>query len=651
MSFSNGYMNPNKKRTIRHKKWRTNRSTVKLHKGKHSRKIHRQTSRRQHPHLLKGGQFLGAGTFGAVYSPNLPCDTDHIDSGSSKFVSKIVYDPSDCEQEYSPAVILSEVFTEAQLRRFSGYAAVPLKKCDVHPDATRHNRYDDEWLKDSRGRFGPIDISDTNKWMIRGREIPGSICQVLYKRGKIDFHTAISQTTNLVELTEYMDSLLSVAKGIQMLQEKDLVHLDIKPANVVLFKEALAGGEFLVPKLIDLGDLRKISSIGREEYYKYFINAMYPYYPPSTAWLTLAIHREVTAYDVYSQLKQILMLRENQKRIPLFWTQIAAGLYKLYAALNAVPSFSPIAMLIESIARRYIYERTFGAFDRVSFPDTETATPVYLTREEIATRIRNYVRPIRLRNPRGRRTHKYTPFVSMMTARYMNPLDEPLLADGSRPATPTDLSANERVKRILKHIDVYQFGILLLSVIAFSRIADYRPLLTPENFPHIQGMMCYIELAASCIFETEKPTTMEDILCQFTQISFELNELTTAGGVGQSAKLQPLYFWKLFWPSADGLFPTADVRLIDRRAYRFYLTEMMVRLHQGICDVQAALKEDNSAKRVENIKAYVLEKHAEVYKRALWQGNDLEGLDNTLKTMLEHNIEHLYSDEGRWWGR
>ena len=176
----------------------------------------------------KGGKLLGEGSFGYVFGlPALPCDQDDINKNLNEYVSKIAKNSTEnFRDEWNGAELLRN------LPNVNDYFILPTKKCPVNSLYIKPPYTEDTW-------HSPVGIVDiVGKSMLLSDKANGTI-EDFFKNNPNNILSNITK-------------LLNIAKGIQLLQNNNLIHNDIKVSNCVIYENTA--------KIIDLADIRDMNT-------------------------------------------------------------------------------------------------------------------------------------------------------------------------------------------------------------------------------------------------------------------------------------------------------------------------------------------------------------------------------------------------------
>jgi serine/threonine protein kinase len=233
---------------------------------------------------LKGGEFIGQGTYGCVFYPAKPCSSNGI---AQVGVSKVFADTKSMEEEFKETEKIQKMDPNNE------YTNKVLEKCK----ATRSSfddddKYDCDWINHTIN-----DHSDEESWTEspsqvelerKGNEAFGKLTldQLIYEHKGVDFQEFLKNVDkNYKTLSEAFDHILSFAKGVAMLQKHKYVHMDLKPPNT-LVTDSKKG------ILIDFGISRHYDKVYDLKESGYLLESHYPYFPPEFTLFMTHIEKE-----------------------------------------------------------------------------------------------------------------------------------------------------------------------------------------------------------------------------------------------------------------------------------------------------------------------------------------------------------------------
>lgn len=200
--------------------------------------------------VRSGGKYLGKGSEGCIFRPHLKCINQ---SNKKNSVGKVFNDDEKYNNELDMARIMERVDVN------NNFSIPIIAACD----GIQYYRHNDEVSKCKL-----IDMSIP----------PSNFKQIIYKYGGQSLQQIMSSDTRTGNITNFCKLFLAfkpILLGIQKFNNRDpspnIVHLDIKPHNILLLRSKLY--------LIDYGLLS-----AHDEIYQtnrtHILSSDYPWYPP-----------------------------------------------------------------------------------------------------------------------------------------------------------------------------------------------------------------------------------------------------------------------------------------------------------------------------------------------------------------------------------
>ena len=227
---------------------------------------------------LKGGRYLGSGTYGCIFHPNLPCADFPTNPNS---VSKIIENKSLTEEW----TLINDVYKLKSIDNRGDYLIFPNKKCDI-----THIKPDDQLNRCDmidRGLISGVSLTeDINRWYDH----------IIMPYGDSDlWNLRASQrgSGTLPNIETQWSHHLNVLKAVYLLNSNNLVHRDIKGPNIVMHNEKL--------KLIDFGLTTKINV---DDNVRNYVASLPPHSRPSAqlfvdkAWNEYIVNKNVSSKNI-----------------------------------------------------------------------------------------------------------------------------------------------------------------------------------------------------------------------------------------------------------------------------------------------------------------------------------------------------------------
>lgn len=199
---------------------------------------------------LRGGKFLGSGTYGCVFFPRIPCSKK---TSTEEGVGKILRDVNEYRDELSigkkirPLDENGDVFNKL------------VKGCTV---SLHDILADDEWNKCEH-------VDKTVK----------EYMQIIYKEKGIDLSKYLTNNFQNYDTTDIhiLKQIQNLLKGVHVLVKAGRVHLDLKKDNVLISNAGQPNEKLL---LFDFGLSRKFEDVYDYDQSDFLLEYSYPVYPP-----------------------------------------------------------------------------------------------------------------------------------------------------------------------------------------------------------------------------------------------------------------------------------------------------------------------------------------------------------------------------------
>jgi serine/threonine protein kinase len=151
---------------------------------------------------MRGGKVLGEGNYGCIVSPHYPCKKDKDKGSSNNKVSKL----AELDRVFDPQIY----YKLAKIPNYEKYFIFPHRSCEINTNMIRSD--------DKKGCKG-VKMSKRNK----------TIHNSIMKKG--DYDLGKIPKTGANEVANYLSKLL---KGIKVLINNSIIHLDIKAGNIII---------------------------------------------------------------------------------------------------------------------------------------------------------------------------------------------------------------------------------------------------------------------------------------------------------------------------------------------------------------------------------------------------------------------------------
>ena len=215
---------------------------------KTSKKSNKRASKKRVRKMI-GGKLFGKGTFGTVYGePRMLCEGETSKTPNiENEVSKIYEDDKEAEEEMKVNERLLTKMSEEDLTELKKYSVLPKKQCDLNVSyVDRHPYRRMDW------RMTDGNIGAEEMFISERSERNGYNKMVIFDKGGEELGKIFSKINSEKSFKDCLIKLISIGKGIQILQNAGFIHGDIKDSNSIE-----ENGSF---KLIDMADVREIST-------------------------------------------------------------------------------------------------------------------------------------------------------------------------------------------------------------------------------------------------------------------------------------------------------------------------------------------------------------------------------------------------------
>ena len=331
----------------------------------------------------KGGILLGKGSFGYIFGkPRLPCKGETLHE-STKEVSKLFIEDDTDDLNSDKAYKIIEFVQNLQLesgQNIHDYLLLPSKECDID---TEHKIYKQETSN--------LDEVFESKL-------------VIYPLAKGDLNSIVVKDKKFSFFKKIMSKLVNIAHGIQILQQNEYIHGDIKMDNCMIHEYSSSNDVYKLGDLDTLGYMDK--------------NTTYPvsHAPEYPCWPFCVILRDFL---------------QEPRGSPIQYHNVPLTPYSDYC-------ISSFRIIIDNI---------------LNLINEKLPNSGYISKKRTKTHIKLYIKSILIKI----RDEK---IISKKESNYNNWLGPWLNYYNN------SLSSDEKIKDLYKRVDTYSFGILILEFIA-----------------------------------------------------------------------------------------------------------------------------------------------------------------------------------------
>lgn len=429
----------------------------------------------------RGGKFLGKGAYGSVYGePRLVCKGEtYEDIKDLSEISKVFRSSNYANEEIDVIARLSVKIPPDKLVLLRKYSVLPIKNCKIDKTAVNSPPYTtDAWKNNSIGIKDDIIFNNTEQLpTVDTNEYTNMIIQ---SKGGDDLKTIFTNIDSDIEFQKCVIKLIGIAKAIQILQNHNFIHGDIKTINCLEHD-----GIF---KLIDMADCRDIISTTNAKYMPF----AFGYFP----WPSTCIYTHFFNTVVPTSLTEINLTHDIIMDNYLDIEEYNNSMYTTYILPNLVYSYN-------------IFNMGFA-------PD------------EIID-LHNYRDKVYTQKTLGKKrllhNGKYSQWI---TDANLNRFHQQLLLD--IPGTTTDFidefngyfqafpTVEAAKLDIFKRIDIYSFGILILSCInGYVSWKNTQPdkIIVPDIR---EFMLKMYKIAYDCCIQLDKCSNFNKIVDDYLDV-------------------------------------------------------------------------------------------------------------------------------------
>ena len=472
---------------------RNNKIGVKYTKSKkikknNSRKIKKNNSRK----IKRGGEYINAGSFGAIYAnPRLLCEYETLNRpGIYDEVSKIFEFNDDATDEINNIIELESGLGN-DLEEFKKYAIIPKKMCDINLESLKKPPYDNDkygkynnikkWMsKKYKGIYGENIYNDDIFTPLRtplhynNNKYYGKL--IISDKGDSDLLNFFNEINSDDFFKYCLREIISIGKGIKILQDNGFIHNDIKASNCIKHNNTF--------KLIDLAQSKNIKNTIEN------INCnSYVYWPHTVVYTHFFKDKNV-------KQENIIMTKE-----------LVSELFNKYLKfnINQYKKHMPILFNIFAISNEYGFtqeeiDRVHEIRDNLYFQKTFNITNpyVYFNDNDIN---KNIIKT--LNDPNFSVNQNYNDFLEKFNTIFQN------------------FENIDTLKMdLFKRIDIYGFGMIILECIGMY--LDYKnkqtnnDIIISEDIREI--ILKLYEIIYKCCYQGERVANFDEIIKEYISI-------------------------------------------------------------------------------------------------------------------------------------
>jgi len=456
---------------------KTKHRNIKNIKNKCNNK--RKTKRTNH-----GGRYINSGTYGDVYGePRLLCDDEDLsiltdkNSAPYKEVSKIFSRKSTADIEFNSVEHLKTIMNKEDLDELQEYCVLPMRNCIVKENIVRSPPYNTEnWRKNIKKEY--------NKKILNADiGLNGYQNMITYRQGGDNLHEIFNKIHNEDDCIYCLTKLLSILKGIQILQKYNIIHGDLKSPNCIAIDDTF--------KIIDMADVKRIETSNDS---KSLPNAFGYYTWPSISIYTFFFDDEKMNFckvkpEQKFKIDQTLLKRLYNSQYDFnnmnYYQNVNTHLRECFRDINIGFNETDLTK-IRDIGNDLIAQKTFGIIDSI---ENEYDA------ESDALKIIN--------NINGSDTSKQESMNAFL--------------DKFNTIFSSFDSEEEMKLDLFKRIDIYSFGIMVLYVIKqfIVCLSRKKELIIQDRLDYIYDLYHFVNV---CCSQYEKVVNIDQLVFAYDAI-------------------------------------------------------------------------------------------------------------------------------------
>lgn len=194
--------------------------------------------------MQNGGKFIGDGMTGCVFKPHLKCKDVN---NKKNAIGKVFFDKKEYDNESKLVEIVKRIDPN------NNFTVPMLGKCDKV-------QY-----------FRSTDNIKSCKMIRENSQDPQTYHQIIYSYGGKSLETTLERNGTVNSFWKILTAFEPILKGIEKFTKDSIVHLDIKPPNILMLKNKLY--------LIDFGLMSSNEEVFKKNRHEILIDN-YMWYPP-----------------------------------------------------------------------------------------------------------------------------------------------------------------------------------------------------------------------------------------------------------------------------------------------------------------------------------------------------------------------------------
>ncbi len=456
--------------------------------------------------IRKGGEYINKGSYGIVYGgPRVPCENETYEEIKEKNeVSKIFKTYKYANLEWNAITDLETIMDHNDYKiLFDNHAIIPSKMCKIKEEVLDRNPYNTAIWKMNKYELYNNDIFNLKKQPLGNnslRDSPNNYenyenayqehaaypneksyrHMIISERGGDNLQHVFTMIKDDKRFTDAIHKLLSICKGIQILQKNNFIHGDIKTGNCIEHKDTY--------KLIDMAEVRYIPTL-TDAGWKPYVFGYFIY--PSTTMYTVFFDDNMNSN----------IGNTDHSYTPVMNIPFMEYLYNNYVEFNDSEYLNHL--------KKYLIDPFLEASHEHGFSD------------ENITEIKAYRKSLTLQKTCGI-TDKHISDIDSFKSRLFKSknVDKKLRSFNRIFQKIKNEQGIDALKLdIFKRIDIYSFGMMVLG--AIENYISKKKTVIHETLRAI--IMQLYNFAYNCCIQTEKCADINVLVSQYENIIDQIN--------------------------------------------------------------------------------------------------------------------------------
>jgi len=457
----------------------------------------------------RGGKLLGEGSFGWILGePAYPCDDSDINNTENPLknliskISKRNLSPDDIskgekenfELEWEGAQIIKNI---KNVKNLDNYFILPLKKCKVNNSYVSDypDTYGNLWRakpfidKDNKRKLAILNIE--NKNMLLFDKADNDLDNIFYK--------LYEDTKDFNSFHINNKKIFNIVKGVQILQNNNLIHNDLKTVNCVEHD-----GKFKIIDLADIRDFKKTTDMKlMPECFTYFIwpsTVVYSHFftqmnSPTKMTIEILKNNYIKNYEFNDNQFETMMKRYIYDSFTWF------TLYDEPEMLNNINEYLD----------KLIYQKTFGIIENVSDMNNYALSKELV---KITSFLKSDFYP-----PKSKYSENDETELTTKVNKYLQEFDKIIEKIGK--------------EGLLKRVDIYSFGIIILNnimILSYCLKDTYKIKINITKTPIKYYLYKLYQIVFYCCYQTENNPDI-DLIVNYYETIMSIFDMVTDNAV------------------------------------------------------------------------------------------------------------------------